>query len=72
VPSYSEINAFDVDKNGNLWVSSDEGLFKFNSNGVLIKKVSSLVNIRFIKADSYNNIWLRVNFGIMQLNEGGV
>jgi hypothetical protein len=72
VPSYSEINAFDVDKNGNLWVSSDEGLFKFNSNGVLIKKVSSLVNIRFIKADSYNNIWLRVNFGIMRLNEGGV
>ncbi len=72
VPSYSEIKAFDVDNNGNLWLSSDEGLYKFNSNGVLIKKVSSSSDIRFIKADSYNNIWLRVDFGIKRLNEDGV
>lgn len=72
LPSYSEIRAFDVDKNGNIWVSSDEGLFKFSSDGVLIKKVSYFYNIFFIKADRNNNIWMNVDFGIMRLNEDGV
>lgn len=71
-PSYSEIKAFDVDKNGNLWVTEGSGLFKYSGDGILIKKVTSIINIFFIKADRYNNIWLHVDFGIMRLNEDGV
>lgn len=69
--SSNTLRSFDVDKNGNLWVSSDNGLYKYSSDGVFIKKVSSLYNEFLIKADQYNNIWIVSDFGIYLLNENG-
>ncbi len=69
--SSGTLRSFDVDKDGNLWVSSDHGLYKYDNNGVFIKKVSSLSNEFLIKADQYNNIWIVSDFGIYLLNENG-
>jgi len=49
IPPYSEIRAFDVDKNAISGYHQTKGLFSFSSNGVLIKKVSNFYNIFFIK-----------------------
>lgn len=72
VSSSIEIRAFDVDRDGNLWVMSDSYLEKFNSNGVLIKRICNLSDCHYLKVDSQNNIWLCTTWNIYRLNENGL
>ena len=72
VSSNIEIRAFDVDRDGNLWVASDLYIEKFNSNGVLIKRMCNLSDCGYLKADNQNNIWLCTNWKIYRLNENGL
>ena len=65
-----------VDKNNQLWVGTNIGLFKFNKEtGEFIffdlKIVKKNLSIQAITQDDENSIWLSTNHGIIEIDKNG-
>lgn len=67
----NSIKSFALDKNANLYIGTDNGLYKYSLSGELTKYVHDSRNIRSICnniiwsvfSDQYNNVWLGTDLG---------
>lgn len=70
--SSNYINALSTDKNGNLWVGTDEGLNRFNGKAVVrffAREYPALANnnIQALVTDQENRIWIQCEGGLITM-----
>ncbi|MFC5683054.1 hybrid sensor histidine kinase/response regulator transcription factor [Flavobacterium sp. MAHUQ-51] len=60
VPLLFDVKCFEADKDGNLWIGTDEGLFLFNTTSLKISPnyFSNKCIVTNVHVDKKNNIWI--------------